>query len=152
MSHPPEFEREARKLYSRGMLPSRIAKRLKIPPSTIYDWTRDVKPARLFIFNCGWCEKKGVREHLSRKYCSDKCKQKAKYQRSQKTRRTSRQCVECGESFPARSNKRFCSKRCKDRKAKRSERERNNQNVVQSRASTPDDRSNRTELINYSNG
>ena len=130
MSYPPEFKREARKQYRGGMRLRRIAERMEIPLSTIRYWTQDLKPPRRFVFNCPVCDELTVRKHLNQKYCLNeckRCKRQAKYQRSKqkKTRRASRQCIECRKPFPPRTNKRFCSKRCKDRAAKRRERQLN---------------------------
>ena len=114
-------------MYRGGTRPSRIAERLGIPLSTIYGWTRDLQSRRLSVFDCPVCCELTVRRHLRRKYCSDKCKSKAKYRRAQKTKPVIVKCKEkdCIKHFKVRTNKRYCSKRCKNRAAKRRERQLN---------------------------
>ena len=125
MRYPPEVKEKACKMYRGGTHPSRIAERLGIPLSTIYGWTRDLQSRRLSVFDCPVCRELTVRRHLRRKYCSEKCKSKAKYRRSQKTKQVFRRCIECRKSFPVRTNKLYCSKQCKNRAAKRRERQLN---------------------------
>lgn len=105
MSHPPEVKEKACKMYHRGGThPRRIAERMGIPLSTIYGWTRNLQSRRSAVFESPVCGELTVRRHLSRKYCSDKCKSKSKYRRSRKIKRVSRRCIECRTSFPVRTN------------------------------------------------
>ena len=150
MSHPPEEKAKACKMYQEGIRPSCISEITGIPTSTIYDWTREGmgKPPELFTFACPTCGELALRKHLNRKYCSDNCKSQAKNLRS-KAESVSVKCKgrDCYKKFTKRTNKQYCSRLCKDRAAKRKERERNNQNDVQS--ITSDSISTRAELIDY---
>ena len=122
MRHTPEDKEKARQMYKEGTPPRCIAKTLGIPESTIYGWTRSIVSQHRDVFKCDECGKEAGRKHPTRKYCSPECRRRAKYKRENKITQVSYECKECGKEFQARTNQLYCSKRCKNRVAKRRQR------------------------------
>ena len=122
MRHAPEDKEKARQMYKEGTSPRCIAETLGIPQSTIYGWGQSIVSRHQDVFNCEECDKEAVRKHPTRKYCSPECRRRAKYKRENKITPVSHECKECRTQFQARSNQFYCSKRCKNRVAKRRQR------------------------------
>ena len=130
MTYSPEVKENACKMYREGTPPLSIAKKLKIPQSTIYGWVRSHLPQRRPPIICSLCGKAAEKSRPNRRYCSPKCRKRAKYRRARKREGKMLlllvQCPVCKQSFDRRNDTRheYCSKRCKDKASKRRDRER----------------------------
>lgn len=125
MSYSAETKEQARELYRAGMPRRQIAEKKGIPLRTIQYWTTDVLSVPLSFITCEVCGKENVpTKRATRKYCSEKCRQRAKYLNNRPPK-TSKRCIECGTLFEGKNEEhRYCSKRCQNRAAQRRKRER----------------------------
>ena len=65
------------------------------------------------LFNCAVCETEFTAKDVKAKYCSNKCRQRAKYLRS-KGGPQERNCNHCGSAFSTNDRRvRYCSAKCR---------------------------------------
>ena len=121
MKHPSGLKANVCQMYKEGMPRRQIQQATGIPIRTIYDWTQFILSESLAIINCVVCGKKAKSRHADmRKYCSERCRQRAKYRRTRKPPKLPRRCVECGKPFEASNHSHsYCTKRCKNRAAQK---------------------------------
>ncbi len=123
-TYTTDEKEKARQMYIEGTPPRSIAKELGIPESTLFRWTRSL-PSQQESFKCEECGTEAVRKHPTRKYCSPQCKRRAKYKLEKShAPRLLTHCKMCHAELSGNSHQQYCSKKCKNREAKRRERAR----------------------------
>ena len=65
---------------------------------------------------CVWCNEVYITKSVERKYCTSRCRAKARQEKDRITpRRCSSRCVECDKDFQSnRSNAKYCSQKCSE--------------------------------------
>lgn len=115
MTYKMEVKENVQKLYQQGLSCGGISESEGIPLSTVRSWTVDLSRSKGTIV-CAGCNKINRVTNIQRKYCSEKCRQKAKYQRRLKraNKLGLHTCDCCGKQYqPTHRNTRYCSSKCR---------------------------------------
>ena len=100
--------------YLEGTPRREISEKMGIPPSTVRSWTKDIVPTALSSITCVVCGKKKRTPNIQQIYCSNKCKNRANYQRRLKRANKAlgpRSCDRCGKEYqPKHGNARYCQR------------------------------------------